>query len=61
MVFSIPSILIPSWGLFKYHITKLREQPNEKKLCGITELETFRFLRKFCKKSLGPGDQWRIL
>ena len=34
----------------------LREQPNEKKLCGITELETFRFLRKFCKKSLGPGD-----
>ena len=35
---------------------KIDEPPNEKKLRRISELETFRFLNFFCKKSLGPGD-----
>ena len=35
---------------------KIDEPPNEKKLSMISELQTFKFLRKLCKKSLGPGD-----
>ena len=41
--------------------TKLEKQPNDKDLVGFTELETYRFLKKFCKKSLGPEDLPRKL
>ena len=35
---------------------KTGKQPNDKDLCGITELESYRYLRKYIKKSLGPKD-----
>ena len=35
---------------------KIDEPSNEKKLSMITELQTFKYLTKLCKKSLGPGD-----
>ena len=34
----------------------MEKQPNDKELCGITELATLKLLKKFCKKYLGPGD-----
>ena len=38
------------------NMKKIDEPSNEKKLSMISELQTFKFLRKLCKKSLGPGD-----